>query len=69
MSEWVAIKRRLPKVVYYPDGSVNCVLVYGKGNFVCGSDIQVANTVWTRKAGRKCITHWMPLPEPPESTP
>jgi hypothetical protein len=68
MSEWISTKKRLPKVIEAADGSVNCVLVYQKDGFECGSDIQVANTIWLKKhrsRDSKGITHWMPLPEVP----
>ena len=65
---WIPVKECLPKVIEDVDGGVNCVLVYQKDGFECGSDIQVSNTVWLNKQhpmGSAGITHWMPLPEPP----
>ena len=61
---WRLCSKELPKVITEKDGSVNSVLVYKKNGFECGSDIQVSNTVFLRK-NRKWVTHWMPLPEPP----
>ena len=63
---WIGTQDRLPEVIEYPDGSVNCVLVYKKDGWECGSDIQVSNTVWLNK-NKNWATHWMPLPEPPQS--
>jgi hypothetical protein len=61
---WRLCSKELPKVITEKDGSVNSVLVYKKNGFECGSDIQVSNTVFLRKHP-KWVTHWMPLPEPP----
>jgi hypothetical protein len=61
---WRLCSKELPKVITEKDGSVNSVLVYKKNGFACGSDIQVSNTVFLRKHP-KWVTHWMPLPEPP----
>ena len=63
---WRRCSKELPKVIKLSDGSVNSVLVYKKNGFVCGSDIQVSNTIYLRKHP-KWVTHWMPLPEPPNS--
>lgn len=61
---WRRCSKELPKTITAKDGSVNSVLVYKKNGFECGSDIQVSNTVFLRKH-RKWVTHWMPLPDPP----
>ena len=65
MNGWIRVKDRLPEVIFDNTGAVNCVLVYGKDHFECGSDIQVSNTAYLNKH-TKGITHWMPLPEPPK---
>jgi len=62
--KWIDVKERLPKIVKYGDDSINCVLVYQKDGFECGSDIQVWNTMYLHN--NKCkFTHWMPLPQAP----
>jgi hypothetical protein len=68
--EWISVKDRLPEVILYEGGkSWNCVLVYGKDNFDCGSDIQVVSVPWLLgKGSMDGITHWMPLPEPPKES-
>lgn len=64
-SKWISVDKRLPEITESEDGSVNCVLVYKKGGWECGSDFQVSNTVYVNKHS-KWITHWMSLPDPPE---
>ena len=46
----------------YPVRSVNSVLVYGKGKFICGSNWQVVNTIWANK-NHPSFTHWCYLTE------
>jgi len=70
--KWISVKDRLPNIrdvvlVYYNSG-MYCVMCY------CGDD----GKLWFGKSGHyenvyhergidlfECITHWMPLPEPP----
>jgi hypothetical protein len=67
---WVSVKERLPEVVTAPDGSCDCVLVYAKDGFECGSDIQVVATAWAvANKNWERFTHWMPLPSPPKEEP
>lgn len=63
--KWIPVTERLPEedgqyLVYTIRGSVLVNYFYAKKTFPDG---------FTRKAswrGRKCVTHWMPLPEPPK---
>ena len=63
--DWIRIKDELPEVVIDKKGDCNCVLIYKKDGFECGSDFQVWNTQYLDLNPHR-ITHWMPLPEPPE---
>jgi hypothetical protein len=65
---WVSVKERPPVVERADDGSVNCILIYAKGQFECGSDIQIWNAVYCR-LHPEMYTHWRPLPEPPKEEP
>lgn len=67
MNEWISVKDRLPEI-HSPD-----VLAYdGKNQFISGR-WGVGNTVYFQTNNCGCcnsgmgeITHWMPLPKPPE---
>lgn len=64
MSEWISVKDRMPeldrviagtKVAYvlvFNDEAATCLLLNGKWYF--NNDEVI------------CVTHWMPLPEPPK---
>lgn len=65
MSEWISVKERLPeevtRVITY-DGTHNIVDMHvydGEGFRVC----RAVNDLWIYD---DCVTHWMPLPEPPK---
>lgn len=67
MSEWIDIEKRLPDkreqyIVYSEDyGMVTC-LIWHEGRWV---DINDAGEPSLTEYG-DCVTHWMPLPEPPK---
>lgn len=65
--EWIPVPERLPE-------KTGKYLVYGRGNcyqeskiWICGC-ISIGNVVgWCNDAHNPIVTHWMPLPEPPEA--
>ena len=59
MSEWISVKDRLPDtcvcvLVHYDDGNMLVDEIGSDGEWI-DEDFNCGN-----------ITHWMPLPEPPE---
>ena len=66
MSEWISVKERLPEkpgeylVAYQP-----CYWDNVQPEFRVGIDSFRGKTAWAKKK-YQCVTHWMPLPEPPE---
>ena len=66
MSEWISVKERLPEkpgeylVAYHP-----CYWDNVQPEFRVGIDSFRGKTAWAKKK-YQCVTHWMPLPEPPE---
>lgn len=59
MSEWISVKDRLPeKKGIYVVLSKTCNIVY----YDC---LNWTGEAWECAFGSK-VTHWMPLPEPPE---
>lgn len=59
MSEWISVKDRMP----VNNGSVltwgnDCLMVNG---------YYARTTLWTLAGAQRGITHWMPIPERPES--
>ena len=57
VQEWVSVEDRLP------DKPMKC-LVYTKRGDCCGYDILYYNQGFYSQYDN--VTHWMPLPEPPE---
>jgi Lar family restriction alleviation protein len=64
-SGWIRVEERLPEVVVQ-NGECNMVLVYDRIPAECTGPMHVANTAWVNKHPEH-ISHWMPLPEPPDS--
>lgn len=66
MSEWISVKERLPKtpgeylVAYHP-----CYWDNVLPEIRVGTDSFRGRTTWAKKKYQR-VTHWMPLPEPPE---
>jgi len=60
-AQWVSVEERLPE-------EVEDVLVFSRNGDVTW--IQVAHIVkkqwWRNGIPSLCVTHWMPLPEPPK---
>lgn len=58
MSEWIKCSVRMPKyggyVIVYVSAGYSYIARYN-GDFVCDEYVKCA-----------AVTHWMPLPEPPE---
>lgn len=70
MNEWISVKDRLPEEI---DGESKAVLVIVKFvDFRGNVWSENYNIAWTENGEWDCIgrmgivTHWMPLPEPPE---
>ena len=66
-NEWISVKERLPEY----DWIENQFIVSTKTGWVCALffepgvgffDGETRDNYW-----RDCVTHWMPLPEPPNS--
>ena len=67
MAEWISVKERLPVVPAAPLSQY--AKDNGEGFLVCFCDgyIDIC-TFWARgqRFDEDGVTHWMPLPEPPE---
>lgn len=72
MSEWISVSDRLPELVddsvlaYFSEyDSIDMVHIEEYfGDITCGLDAD-GNQLYTKWYISKNITHWMPLPEPP----
>lgn len=74
MSEWISVDERLPESERGPESANVLVYCVGKGcmqGFYCHDDEE-----WYDMEGYSMsihsaeeVTHWMPLPEAPESQP
>lgn len=61
---WIPVEQRLPS-------RDQVVLAYTPGDTYCGRHVYEAlfvsmNEWCTDRGDEECVTHWMPLPEPPE---
>lgn len=71
MSEWISVKERLPIVPdveledYVKDKGYPFLVVVEDG-YVEGGYVEI-QTFWAKAQCFEddCVTHWMPLPEPP----
>ena len=61
MSEWISVKDRLPKI----DEEVLVCFTDGFNQIKFGVAWTISIDGWSGYFGGN-ITHWMPLPEPPE---
>lgn len=68
MSEWISVKDRLP------EKHILCLVTYHPCHWVqntdftktlVGTDRLIGKNMWARNKYQN-VTHWMPLPEPPE---
>lgn len=71
MSDWIPVTERLPKRPYegYAKNHSDIVIAYTtKTEVVPARLFEDAKTVYwrTTEDGRIEVTHWMPLPQPPE---
>lgn len=60
MSEWISVKERLPE----RRRRVLCWLSYPDIEEIIVENQYYGNGMWTVES--EAVTHWMPLPEPPE---
>ena len=62
--EWVSVKERLPDI----GAPVIVCREQDKGRFVVEQGYRRLNGFWkVFGANTKRVTHWMPMPEPPEA--
>ena len=60
MSEWISVEDRLP-------GDSQTVLAVNSAGVIMLAFIHLPSKTWFRTyAGQQHVTHWMPLPKPPE---
>ena len=64
MGKWINANDRMPKVEYN-EGDCNGVLVWWAMPLDGGFQYGISNTAYLHK-NPHTITHWMPLPLPPE---
>ena len=65
MTKWISVEDRLPEYTTQA-GGIEFVHVIGHGRFG-PHEVMYCNGEWTSQFGPgDKITHWMPLPEPPE---
>jgi len=72
MSEWISVKDRLPNKITNNKGISEIVLITGSKGHCLRAYLDLG--VWIVDTGSKlyiteAVTHWMPLPEPPEVKP
>lgn len=67
MAEWISVKERLPVVPEIPLSQYATDNGEGFLAYFCDGYIDIC-TFWAREQrfGEEGVTHWMPLPEPPE---
>lgn len=68
-NEWVSVEERLPEngqivLFHQKDGFIYCA-EYFAGKELMSPEWIIDNDSWNAKV----VTHWMPLPEPPDSRP
>lgn len=68
-NEWVRVEERLPEngqivLFHQKDGFIYCA-EYFVGKELMSPEWIIDNDSWNAKV----VTHWMPLPEPPDSRP
>ena len=62
MSEWISVKEKMPTEYEY-------VLIFDGGDIQIDSlvdDQEKPGLIWEYNFDNPGITHWMPLPEPPQ---
>ena len=65
MSEWISVDDRLPEYTAHA-GSKQFVLVIANSQLGI-HEVMYVNRKWLFSTGIEVkVTHWMPLPEPPE---
>ena len=62
MSQWISVKDRLPE----QKGDYLCVCESGEISVGYFSKWIIGYGFETQEVGQGLVTHWMPLPDPPE---
>jgi len=73
VSEWISVKKQLPRegecvLTWEKDGYSGCAYI----NFIPfrgAVGVAGTNKIGRFNSGHDYITHWMPLPDPPEAQP
>lgn len=67
MNEWISTKEELPKI---SSKYIVCVKNKNGFSFSIFADWSCEMKAWFGELGeiKNAVTHWMPLPEPPEAT-
>ena len=73
MSEWISVEDRLPEskddgvLVYFSEtGSIETVHIQDYFDDITAGINRAGQQVYTKWYKHQNVTHWMPLPEPPE---
>lgn len=76
MSQWISVKDKLPelpdskwcsRVVICCDVNGHVAPMHWERGIVRGKLVERWKYIWNRIYDGEGITHWMPLPEPPET--
>lgn len=66
MEKWISVKDKLPDFWKEPDGTLVNYLVYMPEYGVDVGNYVRSGGFWLCMGLRCRVTHWMPLPKPPE---
>jgi hypothetical protein len=71
--EWISVKDRLPElkddsiIAYYKTGSIETTHIEDNFKDITAGFDENGNQLYTKWYLNAGITHWMPLPQPPEA--